>query len=125
MKRSGDKTHLFYGPTPTANGCDLTPPPRTQTSKQKYIALMASDRPPSTPFFCNILQNFPKGRQKMSRRHCHICIISHKIPVKINLACSSTARTKNPLRILQLCFNYCASSFFKALAMHVSYEAKE
>ena len=49
MKRIADSTHpCRQSPTPTVNGCDLTPPTRTQTSEQEYSDLTASNRRPST-----------------------------------------------------------------------------
>jgi len=42
MKRSGDNTHPCLRPTPTVNGCDLTPPTWTQTSEQEYSDLTAN-----------------------------------------------------------------------------------
>jgi len=51
------KAHTLVGATPTVNGCDLSPPTRTQTSEQEYNELMATNREA-----VNIVlpQHFPK-----------------------------------------------------------------
>ena len=36
IKRSGDNAHPCRSPTPTVNGCGLTPPTRTQLPEQEY-----------------------------------------------------------------------------------------
>jgi len=61
MKRSGDSTHHCRSPTPTLNGCDLTPSTRTQSFEQEYSYLTASKRHPSTPYSRNIPQSFTRG----------------------------------------------------------------
>ena len=60
MKRSGDITHRCRNPAPTVNGCDLTPPTRTQTSEQEYSDLTASNRRSSTPSSRNIPERFSR-----------------------------------------------------------------
>jgi len=62
MKRSSDSTHHCRSPTPTLNGCDLTPSTRTQSSEQEYSysCLTASMRNPSTPYSRNTPQSFSK-----------------------------------------------------------------
>ena len=37
MKRSKENTHYFRSPTPTVNGCNITPQTRTQTSEQEQL----------------------------------------------------------------------------------------
>ena len=61
MKRSGDSIHRCRSPTPTLNGCDLTPSTRTQSSEQEYSYLTASKRHPSTPHSRNTPQSFSRG----------------------------------------------------------------
>jgi len=50
MKRSGDSTHHCGNPTPTLNGCDVTPSTEKQSSEQESSYLLASKRHPSTPY---------------------------------------------------------------------------
>jgi len=59
MKRSEDSTHPCR--MPTVNGCDLTPPTRTQTSEQEYSDLTHSNRRPSTPYSRNTSNSFSRG----------------------------------------------------------------
>jgi len=61
MKRRDDSTHHCRSPTPTMNGCTLTPSTRTQASQQEYSYLTASKRHPSTPYSCNTPQSFSRG----------------------------------------------------------------
>jgi len=42
-----------------------------------------------------------------------------------NLVCSATVATKTALGIIQLWFNYFATSFYKPLGIHFSREANE
>ena len=58
MKRSGDSTHHSRSPTPTLNGCELTPSTRAQSSDQEYSGLTASKRHPSTPYSRNTPKAF-------------------------------------------------------------------
>jgi len=41
MNRGGDSTHHHRSPTPTVDGCDLTPRTQTQTSEQEYSDVTA------------------------------------------------------------------------------------
>jgi len=59
----GNSTHLCASPTPTVNGCDLTPPTRTQTSEQEYSDLIFSDTRPSTTYSNNTTKNFLRGNR--------------------------------------------------------------
>jgi len=61
MKRSGDSTHHCRSPTPTLNGCELTPSTGRQPSEQEYSYLTASKRHPSTPYSHNTHQSFSRG----------------------------------------------------------------
>jgi len=63
MKRSGLK-YTSLSSTPTVNGCDLTPPTRTQT-EQEYSDLTTSNRPPLTPYFRKTAQSFSQGTGRM------------------------------------------------------------
>jgi len=56
MKRTGDSTPLCRSPTLTVNGCDLTPPTRTQTFEQEN-SYLASNRRPSTPYTLTFAMN--------------------------------------------------------------------
>ena len=64
LKRSGDSTHHCRSPTPTLNGCDLSPSTETQPSELEYTYLTASKRHPSTPYsHHNTPQSFSRGTQ--------------------------------------------------------------
>jgi len=56
-----------------------------------------------------------RGRQSMWRRFQHTPKISQNSAGEWNVVCSATAGTKTAPRIIQLCFNYFAAHFFKAL----------
>jgi len=72
------------------NGCDLTPPARTQISERKYSDVMPTNWRPSTSYSCNTPQRFhgkpgllSQRRQNMRRRLWHIL----KIPQNFCLQC--------------------------------------
>ena len=75
MKRGGDSTHHCRSPTPTLNGCDLTPSTWSQSFEQEYSYLTASKRHPSTPYSHIIPQSFSWGTQPYafprSTKHVH------------------------------------------------------
>jgi len=74
MKRSGDSTHLCRSPTPTMDGCDLTPPTQTQTSEQEYSDLTANNKRQSTQYSRNTSQSFSRGtRCMLSRGRKNMC----------------------------------------------------
>ena len=55
-----------------------------------------------------------RGRQSMCRPLWHTSKISQKFAGELNLVCSTTARTKTALGIIQVWFNYFTAPFFKA-----------
>jgi len=59
--KSTDSTHHCWSPTPTLNGCDLTPSIETQSSEQEYSYLTVSMRHPSTQYSRNTPQSFSQG----------------------------------------------------------------
>jgi len=74
MNRRDASTHPFRSPIHTVNGCDLTPPPRLQTSVQDYNDLTASfagcrqlHNPATHPtaFLHGVGLMFSRGRQNM------------------------------------------------------------
>jgi len=130
MKRSGDSKHPCQSPTPTVNGRDLTLPTRTQTSEQEYSDLTASNRRPSTLYSRKSPQSFWRGTQshafsKSTKRVDVFGILPRFLKNLLeseNLGCSAMAGTKTALGIIQLWFNYFATSFFKTLGnVNVNY----
>jgi len=75
MKRSGDSTHHCRSPTPTLNGCELTPSTWTQSSEQECSYLTASKRRLSTPYSHNTPQSFSRGTRPYTfpRPTKHVC----------------------------------------------------
>ena len=53
IKRSGDSTHHCQNPTPTVNGCELTPSTGTKSSEQECSYLTASKRRRATLYSHN------------------------------------------------------------------------
>ena len=109
---------------PTVNGRDLTLPTRTQTSEQEYSGLTASDKLWSIPYYHNTPQSFSRGTGLMlSRGRQNVCLkVFDKIPRFLNnllesgiLVCTTMARMKTALDIIQLWFIHFAASFFKVL----------
>ena len=92
-------------------------------SEQEYSDLTASNRRPSTPYSRNTPQSFYRGTQSYAfrRRQRRINIFgifpifNKNVLESENLVCCATAGTKTALGILQLRFNYLATSFLKAL----------
>jgi len=124
MKRGDDSTRPCRSPTPTANGCDLTPPTRTQTSEQKYNDLATSNRRPSTPHSRNTPRSFyeeaggmlSRGRQNMYRRLGVLPEFLENLLVSKILVFSATARANISPDIIPFWFNYFAVSFSRFLA---------
>jgi len=61
----------------------------------------------------------------MCRRLLNVPKISRKFVGEWNLFYCATTATKTALGIIQLWFDYFAASFFKALGVHFSREARE
>jgi len=106
MKRSGDSTHHCRSPTPTLNGCDLTPSIRTQSFEQEYSYLTASMTHPLTPYSHNALKAFheepdlilSRGRQNMCIRLWHAPRISLKFAVEWKFGLQRYGRDENGTR---------------------------
>ena len=114
MKRSGDSTHHFRGPTPTLNGCELTPSTWAQSFEQDYSYLTASKRHPSAPYSHNNPQSFSRVTRPYTfpRSTKHVCSLWHAPRIsrkfagewKFDLYCYG--HNKAGLGIIQLWFNY-------------------
>ena len=124
MNRGDDSTRPCPSPTPTANGCDWNPPPRTQTSKQGYNDLATSNRRPSKPYSRNTPGSFYEepgsmfspGRQNMYRRLGVLPEFLENLLGSKILVFSDTARANISPDIIQFWFNYFATSFSRFLA---------
>jgi len=122
--------HHCRSPTPTLNGCDLTPSTRTQSSEQEYSYLAASMRHPSTPYSRNTPQSFSRGTRPytfpISTKHVYTSLGCSqdfsKICWRVEI-CSVVLRpfTKIAVSIIQLWFHY----FCGILAYTRPWEAKQ
>jgi len=90
MKRSSDSTHHCRSPTPTLNGCDLTPSTRTQSSEQEYSYsyLTASMGNPSTPYSRNTPESFSQRTRPytfpISTKHVYTSLACPRISRKFS-----------------------------------------
>ena len=133
MKRSGDSTHSCRSPTQTVNGCDLTRLIRKKNSEQECSGLTAIKMQPPTRCSRNTPHSFSRGTRSYafsrSTKHVYIRLwhtsrISQNLLVSEILVYNSTAATKTALGIIQLWFSYFVASFYRALGIYFSMEAK-
>ena len=115
MKRGGDSTHHCRSPTPTLNGCDLTPSTQSQSSELEYSLLDGQQEAPVNTVF-------PQHPPQLFTRNPAIYIpevdktcayVFGRLPGFLKnllesetLVCSATATTKTALDTTQLWFNY-------------------
>ena len=131
MKSNDDSIHHCRSPTPTLNGCDLTPLTRIQSSEQEYSYLTTRKRHPSTPhshnpspkaFHEETGRTFPRGRQNMCIRLWRAPRISRKFAGECRFICSVMLL---PRRKPHWYHPALVQLFSRHLGIHSSWEAKQ